>query len=50
MIDVTNALQPLAQRQCLIVPTDVVNEIDTTASRPRRKSVLDQLHNYFLGG
>ena len=50
MVDVTNALQPLAQRQCRISPSNVVDEIDATMSRVWRKSVLDQLRNDFLAG
>src|SRR5260370_42702616 len=49
-VDVTNALQPVAQRQGLILPSGVVNEINTTTGRLQRKSVLDQLRNDLLGG
>jgi len=50
MVDVTNALQPLAQRQRLILPSNVVNEIDATMSRLWRKSALYQLRNDFIAG
>ena len=50
MVEVTNAFQPLAQRQRLILPSDLVDEIDATTSRLRRKSVPDQLRNDFLVG
>src|SRR5260370_42077855 len=49
-VDVTNALQPVAQRQGLILPSGVVNEIKTTTGRLQRKSVLDQLRHDLLGG
>ena len=50
MVEVTNALQPLPQRQLRIVPIDLVKEIGATASGLRRKSLLDQLCNDLLGG
>jgi len=50
MVEVTNAFQPSAKRQCLILPSDVINKIDTTASRMGRESVLDQLRNDFFEG
>jgi hypothetical protein len=50
MVEVTNALQPLPQRQLRIVPLDLVKEISATASGLRRKSLLDQLCNDLLGG
>ena len=50
MVEVTNVLQPLAQRQRLILPSDVINQINTTMSRLWRKSVPDQLRNDFLAG
>ena len=49
MVEVTNALQPLAQRQLRIVPLDLGKEIDTTASSLRRKSPLEQFCNDLLG-
>ena len=50
MVEVTNALQPLPQRQWRIVPLDLVEEIGTAASGLRRKPPLDQLCNDLLGG
>src|SRR5258708_34882403 len=50
MVEVTNALQPLPQRQLRIVPLELVKEISATASGVRRKSLLDQLCNDLLGG
>ena len=50
MVEVTNALKPLPQRQLRIVPLDLVKEIRTAPSGLRRKSVLDQLCNDLLGG
>jgi hypothetical protein len=50
MVDVTDALEPSVKRQCLILPSDVINKIYTTASRLRRESVLDQLRNDFFEG
>jgi hypothetical protein len=50
MVEVTNALQLLPQRQLRIVPLDLVKEISATPSGLRRKSLLDQLCNYLLGG
>jgi len=50
MVEVTNALQPMPQRQLRLVPLDLVKEIGTAASGLRRKSPLDQLGNDFLGG
>jgi len=49
MVEVTNALQPLTQRQRLILPSDVVNEIDTATSSLRRKSIPEQLRSDLLG-
>ena len=50
MVEVTNALQPMPQRQLRLVPLDLIKEIGTVASGLRRKSPLDQLGNDFLGG
>ncbi len=50
MVEVTNALQPLPQRQLCIVPLDLVKEVSATASGLRRQSLLDQLCNDLLGG
>ena len=50
MVEVTNALQPLPQRQLRIAPLDLVKEISAAASGLRRKSLLDQLCNDLLGG
>ena len=49
MVEVTNALQPLPERQLRIVPLELVKEIGTAASGLRRKSLLDQLCNDLLG-
>jgi hypothetical protein len=50
MVEVTNALQPLPQREWRIVPLDLGKEIDTMASGLRRKSPSEKLCNDLLGG
>ena len=50
MVEVTNSLQPMPQRQLRLVPFDLVKKIGTAASGLRRKSTPDQMCNNLLGG
>ena len=49
MVEVTNALQPLPQRQLRIVPLDLVKEISATASvlRGRLKTTTKEILKHF---
>jgi len=49
MVEVTNTLQPMPQRQLRLEPLDLVQDFSTAASGLRRKSPLDQLCNDLLG-
>jgi len=50
MIEVTNTLQPMPQRQLRLEPLDLVQDSGTAARGLRRKSPLDQFCNDLLGG